>query len=180
LHKSKDAISEIAFVELTQGQRPAPAGVSATLAAGDELVLVPRPEGAFVGGDVMLRDLVVSLGGTAAASGGATYKLPASWEGVKKGSAEGNPISAQDRPIWRIDQLWPDNPIMADGYTPLPWSGTEWKAAQHEQGGQPTARVVNGTFRASVRGPRLAAHCLCGRITAGDAANLPVARHPAH
>ena len=153
LLKSKDSVTELAAIQLVKDQRVSLAGVKATLAAGDELVLLPRPDGAFTGGDVTLRDLVLSVGGSATAANATSYKLPASWEGVKKGSAEGNPIAANGQPIWRIDQLWPDNPILADAYRPMPWSGTEWKAAEHEHGGQPAARVENGSLRAAVRGP---------------------------
>jgi hypothetical protein len=42
-----------------RNQRVPLTGVSVPLAAGDELILLPRIEGMFTGGDVMLRDLVI-------------------------------------------------------------------------------------------------------------------------
>ena len=33
---------------------------------------------------------------------------------------------------------------MAENYVPLPWVGTEWKATRYNQGGQPSAKVVEG------------------------------------
>ena len=78
----------------------------------------------------------MTLGG--AAAGGAVYRLPASWEGVKKGSAEGNPVQAGGRPVWRIDRVYPDKPIMAENYAAVPWDGTAWHPADREQGGQPS------------------------------------------
>ena len=73
-------------------------------------------------------------------SAGTLYKLPAAWDGQAKGSAQGNPIAAGGKAIWRIDQVWPDKPMFSENYTPLPWSGTEWKAEKHQQGG-PTRRA---------------------------------------
>jgi len=77
---------------------------------------------------------------------GNTYRLPGIWE-------KDNPILADGSPIWRLDQLWPDNPVMAENYIPLPWNGTDFKAARHNHGGQPHARVENGAFIAGIRAP---------------------------
>jgi hypothetical protein len=91
----------------------------------------------------------------AAKSGTGTlvWKLPASWEGVQKGSPQGNPISIEGKPVWRVDQLWPDKPAFTENYLPLPWNGTEWEPAKHGQGGQPRVKVENGNAHFSVRGP---------------------------
>jgi hypothetical protein len=155
LRKTGSNVSEISTVVIENGKSASLAGISTQLAAGDELVLLPQIEGAFAGGDCKFNDLRISLGaGAVPASGvGPIYKLPASWQGTTKGSADGNPVLANGKPVWRIDQLWPDNPILSDSYTPMPWSGTAWKATRHEQGGRPEARVEDGAFSAGVCGP---------------------------
>jgi hypothetical protein len=147
--KTAAGATQLAAVPLKSGERFDLSAWSATLAAGDELVLLPRIEGMFTGGDVTLRDLAVAVGGAAAP----TWRLPATWEGAKSGTADGNPIVADGRPVWRVDQLWPAKEfIIAADYKPLVWSGTEWAPTEHGQGGQPALRVADGTFQASVRG----------------------------
>lgn len=156
LHKTRQSATEIKSVKLTRNQRTAIEGVSVALAGGDELVLLPRIEGAFTGGDVTLRDLVISLGGDSeATTAGAAviYKLPAAWEGRKKGSTDGNPITANGKPIWRIDRVYPDQHIFAANYSPVPWDGTRWHPEDHQQGGQPSVQVENGSANLSVSGP---------------------------
>ena len=84
--------------------------------------------------------------------GGKTFALPRAWEGVKTGTAEGNPITVDGKGVWRLDQLWPDDPIMASNYRPLTWMGSRWSVKDHGQGGQPNVTVADGTFKAGVRG----------------------------
>ena len=148
LKKMKDAATEAASLNLARDKSVA-VNATAQLVAGGELVLLPRIAGMFTGGDVTLRDLRVSLGG---GEGGVAYRLPQAWEGQKKGSAEGNPIMVDGKPVWRLDQVWPDKPMMAECYTPLLWNGTEWFPAKNHAGGQPAVNVADGAFRAAVRG----------------------------
>ena len=147
LHKTKNSVVELSALKLTKGEKAELKGISATLAAGDELVLLPRIEGLFNGGDIMLRDLSVSVG-----SDKPTYRLPAAWQGVKMGTPEGNPIKQAGRAVWRLDQVWPDDPTKTEYYKPLPWSGTSWHPEKNDAGGQPDIKVDNGTIRMSVRG----------------------------
>lgn len=142
LRKSKTGAIEVVSLPLKRDARVS-VEAQVLLDAGDELVLVPRPEGAFTGGDVTLCDLDILLG----AGGAAAYKLPQSWSGEV-----GNPIRAGGRGLWRVDQVWPDDPSIASHYTPLKWSGTEWAAAHNGMGGQPAVRVEDGAFKAAVRG----------------------------
>ncbi len=88
-------------------------------------------------------------GGGAALS----WSLPLAWEGKEKGSTEGNPIAAGGRPVWRIDRVYPSDPVMAANYGAAPWDGTAWHPEDHQQGGQPSVKVENGTARLSVGGP---------------------------
>lgn len=149
LHKNAMGAKQIASTPLKPGERFDLSLWSATLAAGDELVLLPRIEGMFTGGDVTLRDLGVSAGG----AGSATWRLPAVWEGTATGATDGNPITAGGKPVWRVDQLWPAKEfIIAANYKPLVWSGTEWVPTAHGHGGQPALRIADGGFQASVRG----------------------------
>ena len=123
--------------------------VSAKLDAGDELILLPRIGGMFSGGDITLRDLTVAEG----AGGSIAYRIPRSWEGVKKGSSDANPAVADGKPLWRLDQVWPDDPIIADHYTPLTWNGTAWSPEKNGLGGQPEAKIEAGAVDLAVRGP---------------------------
>ena len=51
--------------------------------------------------------------------------------------SEGNPVKVDGKPRWRADRVWPDDPMRADAYQPLPWRDGFWKATEHEHGGQP-------------------------------------------
>ena len=42
---------------------------------------------------------------------------------------------------------------MAANYGAVPWDGTAWHPEDHQQGGQPSVKVENGTARISVGGP---------------------------
>ena len=84
--------------------------------------------------------------------GGKVWTLPLSWEGTQKGSANGNPILAEGKPVWRIDQIWPDDPIFTANYVPMIWAGTEWVAEKNGAGGQPQAHIEAGKFLIAARG----------------------------
>lgn len=149
LHKTANGAKQLASTPLKPGTPFDLSGWSATLAAGDELVLLPRIDGMFTGGDVTLRDLSVSVEGASAT----IWRLPAVWEGTKSGASDGNPLMAGGKPVWRVDQLWPAKEfIIAANYKPLVWSGTEWIATAHSHGGQPALRIADGTFQAAIRG----------------------------
>ena len=62
LRKTKTGATEINSLPLARDRRVPLHGITVQLGAGDELVLVPRPGGVSVGGDVMLHDLNVVLG----------------------------------------------------------------------------------------------------------------------
>lgn len=87
------------------------------------------------------------------ADDGKTFVLPAGWEGAEIGSSTGNPkLDADGNAVWRLYQLWPTRPVYATSYVPMIWDGKQWGVKAHGHGGQPTARVENGVFSASVRG----------------------------
>ena len=80
------------------------------------------------------------------------WTLPLTWEGREKSSAAGNPIAVAGKPVWRLDQIWPDDPAMVGNYIPLRWNGTEWIPGEHAAGGQPAIRVADGDIDIAVRG----------------------------
>ena len=98
--------------------------------------------------------------------GGASFGLPAAWEGKTDGSAEGNPAMADGKPVWRLDQVWPANPEAVASYRPLVWRNGWWVAPGDGFGGQPKAelkdRGVRLEFRAKHGKP--AAERICGAI----------------
>lgn len=146
LRKGGDQVTQAGELTIPdRGTAPLDA-LRVTLAAGDECTLLPEIEGAFAGGDCRLIDVRISLGGL-------TYRLPGSWEGVTKGSAERNPMTFGGKPLWRIDRVYPDQIILSGSYAPATWDGTAWHPLDHEQGGQPSVRVESGTATLSVSGP---------------------------
>lgn len=87
------------------------------------------------------------------ASADGVYRLPQAWSGTATGSTTGNPLLANNEPLWRLDQVWPDDPTKPQNYRALPWNRQSWKAKEHEHGGQPSANVDEGTMSLAVRGP---------------------------
>jgi hypothetical protein len=94
-----------------------------------------------------------TAGFVAAAGGNTVVRLPQVWDGTVKGAATGNPIAADGQPVWTISQVWPDDVQMSAHYRPLTWTGQQWTATEHSHGGQPGAKVIDGVYQASVRGP---------------------------
>lgn len=151
LARGEAGVREEGRIEIQNHGKASLEGRRVTLEAGEDLTLLPRIDGAFAGGDCALRDLRITLDG-AAASANPVYRLPAAWEGRKKGSAEGNPAMAGGKAIWRIDRVYPTDVIKAENYAPVPWDGTSWHPEDHQQGGQPSVRVESGTATLSVSG----------------------------
>jgi len=149
LHKTAKGVSELASLKLVKGKALPLAGFTAKVAAGDELVLLPRIEGAFTGGDVVLRDLVASVG----AGGAAAWRLPRAWEGAENGTPKGNPITVDGKPVWRVVQVYPDDPTMTPNYRPMVWLGSRWGVKEHGQGGHPSAAISDGTIRLGTLAP---------------------------
>ena len=149
LKKSATRMEKVADFPIENGAKASLEAKSVILAAGEELTLLPEIDGMFAGGDCLLRDLSISFGSTKTASG---YRLPAAWKGTEKGSAKGNPVSAGDKPVWRLDQVWPDDPVMASNYVPLRWSGAEWAPLANGAGGQPAVFIESGDIDFAVRG----------------------------
>ncbi len=54
------------------------------------------------------------------------HLLPESFTGTKPGTADGNPYLQNGKPVWRIDQIWPDDILTAANYSPMSWTPDGW------------------------------------------------------
>ena len=153
LKKTAGGVEKIGGIAVENGGDVSLEGQSVPLAAGEELTLLPQIDGMFAGGDCKLKDFSISLGEKSASPANQGYKLPATWEGTQKGSAAGNPISANGRPVWRLDRLFPADAIMTANYSPLVWGNGVWIAPDHSQGGHPSARVADSKVSFGTLGP---------------------------
>lgn len=90
---------------------------------------------------------------TSSGTGPTVYRLPATWDGATKKSSQGNPAMNGDQPIWRVDQLYPNNPIMPANYIPMVWGNQRWEAPEHGQGGHPSATLKDGKVQFGTMGP---------------------------
>ena len=90
--------------------------------------------------------------GFATNDGGSTrYALPPAWEGAEKGSSEGSVVSNDGTPIWKVEQVWPFDPMKADSYRPLVWGGTQWVASSDGFGGQPQVKMTDASLEFGTR-----------------------------
>ncbi|MEK7951492.1 hypothetical protein [Luteolibacter soli] len=153
LKRTGGGVEKVGAVEIANGGEALLEAKSVELAAGDQLTLLPQIDGMFAGGDAVLREFSISFGDGKMGVAKAGYRLPMVWEGKQAGSAEGNPLVAGGKPVWRIDALWPDDPVMVANYLPMKWDGTRWFDKEHEAGGQPAVSVADGGVEFSVRGP---------------------------
>ena len=151
--RAPGAITEVASLKIPHQGRATLAAFSAPLQAGEELVLVPLIDGMYAGGTLRLEGCQVSLGEAAVAVGGAEYRLPPTWEGVTKGSPDGNPVLANGTPVWRLDQLWPTDPIFTANYRPMVWDGGKWAARDHTHSGHPSATLEGDVLQLAAMGP---------------------------
>ena len=76
-----------------------------------------------------------------AAAPAKVYTLPDDFEGTAMDKQEGNPAVVDGKPMWRIDQVWPDDPMNPKNYVPMLWNGKNWYAKENTHGGQPGGDV---------------------------------------
>ncbi len=77
------------------------------------------------------------------------YQLPRSWS-----EKDGNPLVVNGKPRWRIDHIWPDDPLVFANYQPMSWREGQWITDTGTFGGQPSAGMTEGrVFRIDSRGP---------------------------
>lgn len=144
LRKSAGRVEAIASLDIPRGETKL-TDLAADLAAGDELVILPRVGGAHGGGDVTLVDFSIDRG--KAGTKNPVYRLPLAWDGER-----GNPLSAGGKNVWRLDQIWPDKPAFVANYIPMSWNGTHWFPKDNHAGGQPAVTVDSGDINFAVRG----------------------------
>ena len=86
-------------------------------------------------------------------AGQIVYRPPPAWTGKALGSSQGNPATHDGgTAMWRLDQVWPDNPLRSRNYRPLVWEGDHWGASENSYGGQPCVRIGVGLVELGVRG----------------------------
>ena len=79
-------------------------------------------------------------------------RLPETWGGVSAGSADGNPYLVDGLPRWRVDRVWPDDPLQVANYHPLLWSDNQqWLDPEHSHGGQPVATTGDAAVSLGAR-----------------------------
>ncbi len=149
--RSAEGIEILASLNIKNGETLSFEGQSADLSAGDKLSLTPLIDGMYSGGNVELTDLAITVG--AASTSQPTIKLPAAWEGVNLGSSEGNPVTEKDKPVWRFDHLFPEDPSMAENYKPMVWGNQVWTAPDHTHAGHPSASIKDGNVNIAAMGP---------------------------
>lgn len=81
---------------------------------------------------------------------GRLIRLPDFFGGAAKGGTEGNPVMVGGKPMWRIDQIWPDDFKKAANYKPMVWTGNAWRATEHKFGGA-SAKAEGGMANLSMR-----------------------------
>ena len=86
-----------------------------------------------------------------AAAPSKVYTLPDDFEGTAMDKTDGNPAMVDGKAMWRIDQIWPDDPMVAKNYIPMPWNGKGWNAKENTFGGQPGAGVGEQKITLAVR-----------------------------
>ncbi len=80
------------------------------------------------------------------------YRLPDVWNGEEKRSSKGNPVLHGDQPIWRVDRLYPNDPLMPANYSPMVWGNERWEAPDHSQGGHPSVTFKDGVVQMGTLG----------------------------
>ncbi|MDX2050964.1 MAG: hypothetical protein SFV15_01145 [Polyangiaceae bacterium] len=150
LRKSKEGIQELQRMPLAFGKNQAFPEFTTELAAGEELVVLPRISGELTGGDVQLRELEVVFED----SGPNSWSLPETWKPSPQNTL-GNPYLVDNHPVFRLDRLAPFDLMMAESYTPLAWNGTNWSPQGVAPRGQASAEVKQGIFQATIFGPEV-------------------------
>ena len=90
---------------------------------------------------------------SAGADGEKVYRLPDVWDGEEAKSDKGNPAMNGDKPIWRVDHLFPTDAIMPANYKPMVWGNQRWEAPDHNHGGHPSLSLKDGKIQMGTMGP---------------------------
>ncbi len=82
-----------------------------------------------------------------------SWSLPPSWEGKEKGKSDGSAATADGKPVWKLEQLWPPDWKKKENFRPMVWTGTDWNVAEGGFGGQPGASLKDGALVLGTRAP---------------------------
>ncbi len=137
---------------------------NATPLAGRRLVLskTGRPSLLYLAGNADGKAMLAALAPldrknasfvTAAPGAAPVFRLPPVWEGKAKDSSEGSVALASGQPIWKLEQLWPDDWKKSENFRPMTWNGTDWNVKEGGFGGQPGANLKDGTLSFGTRAP---------------------------
>lgn len=93
-----------------------------------------------------------NLGFASTKDGLRSWSLPQVWEGTKEGSSDAGTVLAYGKPIWKLEQVWPPDPVKKANYRPLVWRDAWWRVTDGEFGGQPKAEKKDDGLRMEFRG----------------------------
>ncbi len=82
---------------------------------------------------------------------GRIYRAPEFFDGEEPDKSTGNPLEVGGKPLWRFDQIWPEDPLLRSNYKPMVWRGNSWDGLI-DFGGQPGGKVEGGKVTMGVRG----------------------------
>ncbi|MHC4506415.1 MAG: SUMF1/EgtB/PvdO family nonheme iron enzyme, partial [Planctomycetota bacterium] len=83
----------------------------------------------------------------ASPAGAKTYRPPDEWPGTEVGATDSNPFVLAGKPLWRLDQVWPDERLGLENYRPMPWDGKAWRPKEHTFTGHPCATAKGGKIQ---------------------------------
>ena len=84
---------------------------------------------------------------------GDRWTLPPSWKGEKEGTADGNPATADGKPVWTLLQVFPPDPTKPQNFRPLVWQNDYWQVVSGGAGGQPKVERIDAGLRLEFRAP---------------------------
>ena len=80
------------------------------------------------------------------------FRVPEEWEGVEAGKPDGSTIEEGGQPLWQVGRLLPADPLKAESYKQLRWSGRRWHAVDVQLGGQPAVTITPTEVQLGARG----------------------------
>ncbi|HYE98537.1 MAG TPA: hypothetical protein VEJ18_06475 [Planctomycetota bacterium] len=80
------------------------------------------------------------------------YRLPSEWKGTGLGKVLGNPVRMEGGGAWTVYQVWPDDPLKAEHYVPMGWSGKLWMANSNAHVSAPGAHIAGSDAEMHYRG----------------------------
>jgi hypothetical protein len=79
------------------------------------------------------------------------FELPKEWKGGASKSTDGNPRLIDQVARWRLDRLWPDDPLKLENYKTMVWNGKHWQGEDNLHSEQPEAWIADGNVVLNAR-----------------------------